>query len=214
MKDTCSGAGPDRGGVGEGHRLSEILGRLAAQEGAEQITVHDLIEALEGRTRIVLLVLFALPNCLPAGIPGTSTVTGLPMMILALQMMLGREPWLPPFVTRRAVTRSGLRRVVAAALPWILRVESLLRPRLGARIVAASERPLSILILGLACIVMLPVPFGNALPSIAIILIAMGLMERDGLWVLAGLAMATAAVAVVSAILGAIVLAIVALVAG
>ena len=72
----------------EGARLSEILPRLAEGEG-ERISIGDLVGKLSHRAHTTLLVLFALPNVLPA-IPGTSAITGMPLVYLALQLTLGQ----------------------------------------------------------------------------------------------------------------------------
>ncbi|MCK7495647.1 MAG: exopolysaccharide biosynthesis protein [Comamonadaceae bacterium] len=43
----------------------------------------------------------------------------------------------------------------------------------------------------------LPVPLGNMLPALAVSLFALGVLERDGVWVLAGAVAAVASAAVV-----------------
>jgi hypothetical protein len=50
----------------------------------------------------------------------------------------------------------------------------------------------------LATMVFLPIPFGNALPGLALVLMAAGLLGRDGLAVLLGGAIGLAGLAVVS----------------
>ena len=57
----------------------------------------------------------------------------------------------------------------------------------------------------LALVLVLPIPLGNMLPALAICLLALGILERDGLWVLAGFAAAAGAAALVSGVLWAIV---------
>jgi hypothetical protein len=47
----------------------------------------------------------------------------------------------------------------------------------------------------------LPIPLGNMPPALAICVFALALLERDGIWVLAGLCAATAAIAVVWGVL-------------
>jgi len=39
----------------------------------------------------------------------------------------------------------------------------------------------------MACIVLLPIPFGNVLPALALVLVGLGLVFRDGLAVALGL---------------------------
>lgn len=171
--------------ITEGDRLSQLLPRLA--EGVEdRISIGDIVTRLEGRAHTTLLVLFALPNVLPA-IPGTSAITGMPLVYLALQLSLGQKPWLPGFIANRTFSRAGLAAVLEQAKPWLERSERFLHPRLGALTRGRMERVIGILMLILACAVVLPIPFGNMIPALGIIFFSLGLMEEDGLWIIAGL---------------------------
>jgi hypothetical protein len=168
----------------EGDRLSQLLPRLAGGQ-EERISIGDIISRLEGRAHTTLLVLFALPNVLPA-IPGTSAITGMPLVYLALQMTLGQRPWLPAFIANRSFSRTGLATVMDQAKPWLERSERFLHPRLGALTRGRMERVIGVLMLLLAFAVVLPIPFGNMIPALGIIFFSLGLMEEDGLWVIAG----------------------------
>ncbi len=168
----------------EGDRLSQLLPRLAGGQ-EERVSIGDIISRLEGRAHTTLLVLFALPNVLPA-IPGTSAITGMPLVYLALQMTLGQRPWLPAFIANRSFSRTGLATVMDQAKPWLERSERFLHPRLGALTRGRMERVIGVLMLLLAFAVVLPIPFGNMIPALGIIFFSLGLMEEDGLWVIAG----------------------------
>ena len=114
----------------EGDGLSQILPRLAEGE-EERISIGDIVSRLENRAHTTLLVLFALPNVLPA-LPGTSAITGMPLVYLALQLTLGQQPWLPKFIANRSFSRAGLAVVIDQAKPWLECSERFLHPRLGA----------------------------------------------------------------------------------
>ena len=62
----------------------------------------------------------------------------------------------------------------------------------------SGKRLIGALGLLLAAIMFLPIPFGNALPGLALVLMAAGLLGRDGLAVVAGWVIGLAGVAVVS----------------
>lgn len=142
------------------------------------------------------MFIFAFPNVLPTP-PGTSTILGAPLIFLAAQLMLGRAPWLPAFVANRSMTRSDFSSLVKRIVPWLQRAESLLRPRLARLALPPMEHLVGLLSLLLAVLLVLPIPLGNVLPALAISLMALGVLERDGVWVLAGLAVTAAAVSVV-----------------
>ena len=69
-----------------------LLALTGGEDAAMQISLGEIVTRLDTQARGVLMILFALPNCLP-GIPGTSAVTGLPLVFLTLQMALNRPPW-------------------------------------------------------------------------------------------------------------------------
>ena len=73
------------------------------------------------------------------------------------------------------------------AKPWLERSERFLHPRLGGLTRGRMERVIGVLMLILACAVVLPIPFGNMIPALGIIFFSLGLMEEDGLWIIAGL---------------------------
>jgi len=189
-------------GSGEVHSrpLSQLLIELAADTSRERVSVADLLIALQDRSLAALLLIFALPNVIPVP-PGTSAVLGAPLLFLAAQLAFGMRPWLPKVITQRSLTRSHFAALVTRVAPWLARAERLLRPRWG----ALCRRPADYLV-GLVCLVLslimfLPIPLGNMLPALAICVMALANLERDGVWVLAGLLAAGGSIALVSGVL-------------
>jgi len=185
-------------------RMSQALRRLTQGDEGARVSIRDLFHRIGDRAHYALLIVFALPNTLP-GIPGTSAVLGVPLLYLTLQLALGRDPWLPGFIANRSVARESLALVLERGLPWIERGERYLHPRLTGLTGKRVERAIGILSVVLALAIMLPIPFGNMMPALAIIFFALGLMERDGAWVIGGLAMAVVALAVVVFVLWAVI---------
>ena len=179
-----------------GRRMSEILRDIAAETGPDRITVADLLTAMEGRAFGALLLLFAFPNILPSP-PGLAAILGLPLIYLASQLMLGRSPWLPNFIANRSISRVSFASVIVRATPWIARAERMLVTRLHILAGPVAQRLLGAVCLLLSLILVLPIPFGNMLPSLAICIIALGMLERDGAWILGGLFAAVIAAGVV-----------------
>lgn len=180
-------------------RLSELLDEIGADEGRIRISVSDILQLMSGRAIGALLLIFALPNALPAP-PGVSGILGLPLVYLSAQMMLGRMPWLPPFIANRSMSREDYLQTVSRVTPLLARAERLLKPRLSALVRHPAERIIGAVCLLLALVLILPIPFGNMLPAFAIVLIALGVLERDGLWVLGGLLVAVGAMSIVSGV--------------
>lgn len=187
-----------------GPALSELLRRIAHDATRERISVGDLLAAMHDRAIGALLFIFAVPNALPMP-PGTSSVIGAPLIFLAAQLALGLRPWLPRLIAQRSMARSDFAALVARVGPWLARAEKLLRPRLSGLARPPFERVVGAICLLMAIVLVLPIPLGNMLPALAICLFSLGILERDGVWVLAGLATTVAAIALVWGVLFAMV---------
>jgi hypothetical protein len=176
--------------------LSVMLLRLAQDGTRERIAVGDLLRVLGDRALGALIFIFAVPNVVPLP-PGVSTVLGAPLLFLSAQLMFGLRPWLPTLVSKRSIAREDLAVLVRRVVPWLAKAEKLLRPRMRGLASPPVEYLVGLVSLLLAVIMVLPIPLGNALPALAISLMALGVLERDGLWVLGGLVTAGVSVAVV-----------------
>ena len=169
-----------------GRKLSEVLRDLSAGERA-RVSIGDIVSALRDRSFAPLMVIFAAPNVF-LFIPGSSVFTAVPLMFLAVQLILGRpDVWLPRFVADRAIERSSFERIVAVSVPYVERIERLARPRWWPTSYLLAERLIGAATLILAVFLFLPIPFANGLPALSIIMLALGLSERDGCWFAAGL---------------------------
>lgn len=195
--DPALGAAP----VAAPRRLSDVLRDLESGLGA-RIALGDLVSALRDRSSAPLMVLFAVPNVF-LYLPGSSVLTSLPLMILALQLVAGRSSvWLPSALSDRSVDRTSFARIVYYSLPWVERIERLARPRLWPGATASVDRLIGAACLVMALLLFLPIPFANSVPALAIIALCLALSERDGVWLILGFLGAVFAVVFVAAILG------------
>lgn len=177
-------------------RLSAILTAIAKGQNRERISIADLLHALEHRAIGALMFIFAVPNAIPVP-PGVSAVLGAPLIFLSFQLMIGRRPWLPRIITDRSLSRVDFERVVDLAAPWLAKAERLMRPRLQFLGKPPAEYLVGAVCLLLSIILFLPIPLGNMLPAFTICVLALGVLERDGVWIGIGLACAIAAVVIV-----------------
>jgi hypothetical protein len=189
-------------------RTSTLLLAFAIHHTHERVYLRDLARLLGNRSFGFLLLLFALPNTLPIiGIPGVSTLTGVPLAIVALQMMTGLpEPKLPAWVTERSLHRDDFRRIIDAIIPWLRKLERLMKPRWLGITGPAGERWLGAFCLLLAVVLVLPIPLGNLPPAVAVTLVALGLIEKDGIFVALGLVVGAGSLALVAGVVSAMVL--------
>lgn len=167
------------------HLFKDIMKIL----GGGAITMGDLVEKLGDRSFTLVILLLSLPNALPLpGIPGVSTVTGLPILFMATQILLGRKKiWLPKSWMQKRFSCERMARIVAKALPMILWFEKFLHPRLMVLTESVGQRVLALLMIIMAFILILPVLGGNFFPGFAIFLLALALLEEDGVLALFGI---------------------------
>lgn len=171
-------------------KASHLLNHIQSLLREETITVQDFVRLLGDRSFALAILIFALPNSLPLpGIPGLSTVTGVPILILALQMVWGKETiWLPRKVAQRELQQEILGKIIAKAIPYVARIEKYLHPRYRCFCSKTSERFVGVLIAIMAFILSLPIVGGNFLPGFSIALLAIALLERDGAFALISIA--------------------------
>ena len=124
---------------------------------------------------------------------------GVPLLILTAQLFMGRSaPWLPNWVRDRSLSVSDLRKVIAVVVPKLEKVEKLVKPRLAVVTSAWGRVALGGMGFLLAATLSLPLPLGNALPGLALAVIGLALLERDGVAALSGLILGAFSVALVT----------------
>ena len=166
-------------------KLSEEIQRLIDQFQMQSVTLRELIAVLEGRAYDLLLLLLALPFLLPIPVPGLSTAFGLIIALVAARLMVGRRPWLPRRLLDMRLPPKFFPLLLGSARRILRAFELLLRPR--ALWITAHPLPQlhALLIFVAAVVLMLPLPPGtNFPPALVIVVMAGGLLERDGLFVL------------------------------
>lgn len=170
-------------------KLSEELVALREAIGTRAVTLREVIYRLRGRAYSVLLILLCLPFTQPIPLPGLSTPIGLAIAFIAMRLALGQRPWLPKKLQRKVLPAGFFAKLFAVAA-WVLRLlESFLRPRwplICATRSALQVHALFMLISALVLLLPLPIPFSNTFPGWTILLLAAGMLERDGLFILLG----------------------------
>ncbi|MTH77713.1 exopolysaccharide biosynthesis protein [Paracoccus aestuariivivens] len=188
--------------------LSQRLTALAQDPARERIAMSDLLDLMPGQALAALILIFAAPNVVPAP-PGLSAILGWPLIYLSWQQMTAQRPWLPPVIARRSISRTVFAGLMRRVTPVLAALERMLRPRLATLVTPRAEQVVGAFCLVLSVVLLLPVPLGNMPPALAISVMMLGLLERDGLWtgigVVLGIASFIIAVGVVYAMIKAVI---------
>jgi len=170
-------------------KLSEELAHLRTSAGERAITLREVIQTLGGRAYLLLVLLLAMPFITPIPLPGLSTPFGLAIALIAFRLSLGQRPLLSKKLQRKVLPAGFIAKVFNFAEKVLRFFERFLRPRLT----FLTDTPLLVqlhavlmLLAALALLLPLPIPFSNSFPAWTILLFAAGLLERDGLFILAG----------------------------
>ncbi|MBS0384888.1 MAG: exopolysaccharide biosynthesis protein [Proteobacteria bacterium] len=175
---------------------SAVLMHLAQAEGEERISVGEIVSRLGDRAPGLLLVMLALPMCIP-NVPGISTIFGLLMLAPAMQLVLAREQlWLPNRVRAWTVSRAALSNALRRAAPTLRKIERFVGARWTMFVLPPAEQLLGLQTLLMALVLMLPIPGGNWPPGITVAATGLALAQRDGRLALLTVPMAAVSIAI------------------
>ncbi|HEX4844246.1 MAG TPA: exopolysaccharide biosynthesis protein [Limnobacter sp.] len=171
--------------------LGDQIKHVIAQLPPSTVSLGEILE-LVGRDGMLLLVAFlTLVFMVPVSIPGVSTIFGAAILLIGISRIFGRTLWLPKRFKERALPADKLRNALEKGLVWIPRLEKISKPhRMAWLTTGPAMNTLNDggLILG-ALLLMAPfgfIPFSNTVPGIALLFLAVGLIQRDGAAVLLG----------------------------
>jgi hypothetical protein len=159
----------------------------AAGMNDERVSMRAMAQALGPEAQGALLLLISVPCLLP--VPGVGSVMGLGMVALAVSMWRGHAiTGLPPRVAQVDIPRLWAQRVLSVLASAYALAGRYAKAR-WSHLVGHQWRPLTAAVIGLmALIVLMPIPFGNVLPALALICLGLGLAFQDGLAVMLGFA--------------------------
>jgi hypothetical protein len=156
-----------------------------------QLTLNTLIEQTEGRGIYLVMVLLCLPFVTPVPLPGLSVLLGLVIEFLALRLAFELPPRLPKFVGDHSLPPDKMQKVLRGSVKFLRFMERIVRPRRTGWMTWQAARFVNALIIAaMAFLMALPLPpippLTNMLPSCAIVLLALSMMEEDGVMIWIG----------------------------
>ncbi|MEX0324147.1 MAG: exopolysaccharide biosynthesis protein [Puniceicoccaceae bacterium] len=163
-------------------KLSEELrSLLQTEEGS--ITVGQLVERVGDRGFGLLLLVLSLPSALPVPAAGYSVPFGMLLIVLSVQMLLGKtHPVFPERMNKRTLSQGFAEKLLKGAAWMFRKLEWVVRPRMkwvGQRV---GLTIMGLLVMAMSILMMIPIPMTNTFPAFVIFLIGVGLTEEDGLF--------------------------------
>ncbi|HXW09389.1 MAG TPA: exopolysaccharide biosynthesis protein [Steroidobacteraceae bacterium] len=186
-------------------RLSEALQATRAAVSGHEVTLRELLGLVGEQGLLIFCAILAMPFLLPVTLPFMSAALGAPMLAIGWAIVMNRLPWLPDRMLDRALPCETVQQVLERAARAASRFEHLVRPRLLRLTATAGMNVLNGVVLTLAVLLLMAplplVPFANTLPAVAIILLCLGMAERDGALLLFGYACTLASLAYIGGLM-------------
>lgn len=166
---------------------TDAIEGVVNSSSSDRLPIADLMAAMEGVGFGLTIMIFAFGILIPLPPPFPSIIS-IPLVIFSLQMMVGfKSPKLPKRFAKLTIKRSTLATLVRKSSPYIRKVEGILRPRFYFMTKPVAERIVGFFIFAFSAFILLPMPLSNFIPGFGILIIAFGLLGKDGLAVLFGI---------------------------
>jgi hypothetical protein len=178
--------------------LGTLLSETADAVRGKTISLRDLLEQIGEQGLLLFCIILTLPFLLPVSIPGVSTVIGAVIILVGIGVTMNRIPWLPERLMSRTFEGEQLIPALEKGVELFGKVESFLKPRLTVLSEGSMMNTINGLVLTFAAVLLIfpfgLIPFSNTLPALAILFLAVGIAQRDGVFILLGYIMTIATV--------------------
>lgn len=170
-------------------KLFQVLRNTLDSSKSKTISLGEIMLHLKNEGLVFLVLIVALPISIPIPTPpGFTTLFGIPLCLLTFQMIYKpNSVWLPKWLANKRIDIASFRHFVDKAEPWFLKATRFVKPRHPRFTTISFEKIVGVLALLSSIVIALPILFANAIPSISIVVMSVGLLYRDGITVLIGM---------------------------
>lgn len=167
------------GGHTDAETAIVLLARLDQRLRDGPLTLGEAARLAGPHAQGLLLLLLALPEALPLPVAGMSTLLAVPLILLSMHMILrGSDVLLPASLRTRRMPRRAVQSALKRLSGFLDRLHRVSRPRWPGLL--RRTRAIGAGCLILSVVIALPIPFGNFLPALSLVGVALGLLQRDG----------------------------------
>ena len=169
--------------------LSHLLTSIINDIHGDTITLRKLLERCGREGMLLVCAIACLPFLIPVSIPGVSTVFGAAIVLLSTALFLDRLPWLPQRILDKDLDANKLKPVLHKGVGMVGKLDRWLQPRWSGLTTSPMQRVNSAVLVFGGLLLMAPlglIPFSNTVPAVGILLLTVGMMQRDGIFVLLG----------------------------
>ncbi|WP_425090777.1 exopolysaccharide biosynthesis protein [Tropicimonas sp. S265A] len=168
--------------------MTAIIDRAMREAGRDDVCIGHLASAFGRASFIPLMMLPAAAVVSPlSGIPLFSSICGIMILLIAVQLLVGRQCiWLPQWLQQRHIAGPRLERGLMRIKPLAAWLDRHAHSRLGLFFYPPVWFLLPILcaFAGGAMPFLELLPFTSSFLGMTVLLISLAMLTRDGLWVL------------------------------
>ncbi|WP_150302778.1 exopolysaccharide biosynthesis protein [Pseudomonas saliphila] len=169
--------------------LQQLLDHLARlNRGRDEVSLRLVVESIGTRSFGPLLMLVGIILASPlSGIPGMATTMALFILLIAVQMLLGRNQfWLPQWLLSRSVKHDHLIKAISWVRPVARRIDAVLRPRLTVLVTNSAAYVIALIcvLISIGLPMMEIIPFSASIVGLALTAFGLSLVVNDGLLVI------------------------------
>lgn len=169
---------------------SETLKKIGKKKEEGSTKIAELIEDFHENGILLAMIFFALPVAMPLPYPpGFTTVMGLPLIILLIQMINdNKKVKLPQRVSDYEIKNSTFKMISNKIVSVIETVEKYVKPRMNFAKSVYCEQLVGFICFVAVISVAIPIPLTNAIPVLGITVMALDLLNRDEIVIIVGIA--------------------------
>ena len=170
-------------------KLFQVLRNTLDHSKGKTISLGEIMLHLKNEGLVFLVLIVALPISIPIPTPpGFTTLFGIPLCLLTFQMIYKPDSvWLPKWLATKRIDVESFLHFIDKAEPWFLKATRFVKPRNQRFTTISFEKIVGVLALLSSIVIALPILFANAIPSISIVVMSVGLLYRDGTTVIIGM---------------------------
>jgi hypothetical protein len=167
--------------------LERLLEKLLKETEGKDLSLQRIADLLGDTGQAILLVLFSFPFCQPLQIPGFSTPFGIIISLIGIRMTFGGKLWMPQFIGKKKISYHNLEKIVHLTIKAVKKLHFLLAARLDYLVQNPCFHCLNgalIALFGLLLALPLPIPLTNLLSAYPLLAFGLGILWKDGLFIL------------------------------
>ena len=172
--------------------LSSTLSNAARSINSERVSLRTLLDTIGEDSLLISCMILMVPFLFPVSVPGVSTVFSLVVMFTGMGIMLNRRgPWLPKRLMDKTIGTKKLVPALERGSRLFAKLDRMTRSRMTGLTHGFSTRLNGFMMFVAGVLLVFPlggVPLSNTLPALAVLFIAAGISQSDGLFVLIGYA--------------------------